>query len=62
MISTPFVLYWACGLIFHMELAYIAKFGLLVLVYIYSSLMREYVFDERVFNILPLSIYFAMKW
>jgi len=24
--------------------------------------MREFVFDERVFNVLPLSIYFAMKW
>ena len=45
-----------------MELPYLAKFGLFALVYIYSSLMREFVFDERVFNVLPLSIYFAMKW
>lgn len=62
MVSTPFVLYWACGLILHVELPYLAKFGLFVMVYIYSSLMREFVFDDRVFNILPLSIYFAMKW
>jgi len=45
-----------------MELAYLGKFGLFVLLYIYSSLMREFVFDERVFSVLPLSIYFAMKW
>jgi palmitoyltransferase len=62
MVSTPFVMYWACGLILHIELAYLGKFGLFVLLYIYSSLMREFVFDERVFNVLPLSIYFAMKW
>ena len=62
MVSTPIVLYWACGMIFHIELSYLAKMGLFALVYIYASLMREFVFDDRVFTIIPLSVYFAVKW
>ena len=62
MVTMPFIMFWACGMILHIQMAYLAKLGLFVLLYIYSSLMREYVFDERVFNILPLSIYIGCKW
>ena len=62
MLSMPFILFWSIGMIFNLQLDYLVKLGLFVLVYIYANLMSEFVFDERLFNILPLSIYFANKF
>ena len=62
MISLPFVLFWSMGMIFQMQVDYLVKFGLFALVYIYSNLMNEFVFDERLFEIMPLSIYSANKF
>ena len=62
MISLPFVLFWSMGMILQVQLDYLVKLGLFALVYIYSNLMSEFVFDERLFEILPLSIYFANKF
>ena len=61
MITLPFILFWSIGVIFEIQLDYLVKLGLLVLVYVYSNVMNEFVFDERLFNVLPLSIYFANK-
>ena len=58
----PFILFWAVGMIFQVQLDYLVKLGIFVLVYIYTNLMSEFVFDERLFNIMPLSIYFANKF
>lgn len=62
MVSLPFVLFWSVGMIFQLETDYLVKLFLFVLVYIYSNLMHEFVFDERLFTVLPLSIYFANKF
>ena len=62
MVSMPFVLFWSVGMIFQLETDYLVKLGLFALIYIYSNLMHEFVFDDRLFTILPLSIYFANKF
>jgi hypothetical protein len=35
------------------------QLGLFVVLYIYSNLMNEFVFDERLFSIMPMAIYFS---
>ena len=62
MVSMPFILFWSVGMIFQYQVDYLIKLGLFVLVYLYANLMSEFVFDDRLFNILPLSIYFSTKF
>ena len=62
MASLPFILFWSIGMIFQMQADYLIKLGLFAIVYVYSNLMNEFVFDDRLFNVLPLSIYFANKF
>ena len=62
MVSLPFVLFWSVGMILQTQTDYLIKLGLFALIYIYSNLMHEFVFDERLFTVLPLSIYFANKF
>ena len=62
MVSLPFILFWAVGVILQIQVDYLIKLGLFALVYIYSNLMHEFVFDDRLFNVLPLSIYFCNKF
>ena len=35
------------------------QLGLFVALYIYTNLMSEFVFDERLFNVMPMAIYFS---
>lgn len=59
MISMPFVLFWGVGAILHLQFDYLVKLGLFVVLYIYSNLMNEFVFDERLFSVMPMAIYFS---
>ncbi len=62
MVTMPFVLFWGCGMIFTLPIDYLVKLGLFVVLYIYTNVLNEFVFDERLFNVLPISIYFANKF
>lgn len=62
MISLPFIMFWSCGMILHLGLDYLVKVGLFVVLYLYCNCMNEFVFDERLFNVMPISIYFSTKF
>lgn len=61
MAATPFFVYWLAGTVLNADLGYLAKLCLLVSLWIGVSLVRQLFFDDRLFNVLPLSIYFAIK-
>ena len=58
---TPFLFYWWVGLVLNMEIQYLAKLGLFTLVWIVCSLTKDFLFDDRMFHVIPLAVYFAVK-
>ena len=58
---TPFFAMWAMGEILNLPIDYLVKLGLFAALYIVLSLMGNYVFNERILDILPIGIYFATK-
>lgn len=63
LVTMPFLLFWGMGLIFQVELDYLVKLGLFVVLYLYTNVMNQFVLDhDKLFSILPLSIYFANKF
>ena len=61
MLSMPFFVIWSIGTILDLEMDYLVKMGLLVLVYLVVNGTSILTFDERLMNFLPLGIYFATK-
>ncbi|XP_044582303.1 palmitoyltransferase Hip14 isoform X1 [Cotesia glomerata] len=61
MVSTPFIVFYLIGLIFQSNLDYLIKLGAFLVLYIAVYVAKNYLFDERLFHILPMSIYLATK-
>ncbi|XP_043267611.1 palmitoyltransferase Hip14 isoform X2 [Venturia canescens] len=61
MVSTPFIVFYIIGIIFQCELDYLIKLGAFLTLYIAVYLAKNFLFDERLFQILPMSIYLATK-
>ncbi|XP_008547862.1 palmitoyltransferase Hip14 isoform X1 [Microplitis demolitor] len=61
MVSTPFIVFYLIGLIFQSNLDYLIKLGAFLILYIAVYVAKMYLFDERLFHILPMSIYLATK-
>lgn len=61
MVSTPFLTFYVIGIILQSDLVYLVKFGLLVATYIVLHFGGQYFFDDRLMNLLPMSIYLATK-
>ena len=57
----PFFVIWSIGTILDLELDYLVKLGLFVVVYLVVNGTSMLTFDERLMNFLPLGIYFATK-
>ena len=62
MYAAPTFIFYFIGSIFDLEADYLIKLGLFVLLYIGQAIVGEYVFDERMLGLLPISIYFATKF
>ncbi|XP_034948859.1 palmitoyltransferase Hip14 isoform X2 [Chelonus insularis] len=61
MVSTPFIVFYLIGMIFQSNLDYLIKLGAFLILYIAVYLAKNYLFDDRLFHILPMSIYLATK-
>lgn len=62
MLSMPWLVIWAVGSVLDLELDYLVKLGLFVLVYLFVNGTSMLTFDDRLMNFLPLGIYFATKF
>jgi len=62
MLAMPFFVIWSVGSILELELDYLIKLGLFVLVYLFVNGTSMLTFDDRLMNFLPLGIYFATKF
>lgn len=61
MVSTPFIAFYVIGMVLQTGWDYLIKLGAFITLYIAAYLMNHFVFDERLFHILPMSIYLATK-
>jgi len=61
MIVFPFIVIGAIGYILELEMDYLVKLGLFVLLYLFVNGTTMLTFDERLMNFLPLGIYFSTK-
>jgi esterase/lipase superfamily enzyme len=61
MISTPFIIFYAIGMIFQSGLDYLIKLIAFVGLYIAIHIASNYIYDERLYYVLPMSIYLATK-
>lgn len=61
MITLPFIVIWAFGSILELEVDYLVKLGLFVLLYLFVNGTSMLTFDDRLMNFLPLGIYLSTK-
>lgn len=61
MVSTPFMAFYAVGIILQSSQNYLVKLGLLMTCYIVLYMASQVMFDDRLMNLLPMSIYLATK-
>jgi len=61
MVSTPFLAFYTVGIILQSSQNYLVKLGLLMTCYIVVYMASQVVFDDRLMNLLPMSIYLATK-
>ena len=50
MVSLPFILFWSVGMILQIQVDYLIKLGLFVVIYVYTNVVSEFVFDDRLFR------------
>ena len=62
MVGSPFVIYWFIGIVLNVEISYLMKLGIFVVGYIALSFIKDFFFDDRMFNTMPLAIYFSIKF
>ena len=62
MLAMPFIVIWSFGSILELELDYLIKLGLFVILYLFVNGTSLLTFDDRLMNYLPLGIYFSTKF
>lgn len=62
MAATPFLVFYAAGLIFDADTYVLVKLSLLVGLYLCGYVAEKFLFDDQLLSILPLSIYMATKF
>uniref|UniRef100_L7M222 Palmitoyltransferase n=1 Tax=Rhipicephalus pulchellus TaxID=72859 RepID=L7M222_RHIPC len=62
MFSSPFVAFYAIGLVLDSQETYLVKFGLLFIMGLATMFLSKCLFDERTMNILPMAVYLATKF
>lgn len=61
MVSTPFLAFYTVGIILQSSQNYLVKLGLLMTCYIVLYMASHVIFDDRLMNLLPMSVYLATK-
>lgn len=61
MAITPFIVFYLIGMILKTNVDYLIKLGAFILLYIGVYIAKSLLFDERLCNILPMSIYISTK-
>lgn len=61
MVSSPFIVFYLIGMIFQLNLDYLVKLGAFMLLYIGAYTAKRFLFDERLYNVLPMATYLATK-
>lgn len=62
MFSSPFVAFYAVGLVLDSQETYLVKFGLLSILGLTTMFLSRCLFDEHTMNILPMAVYLATKF
>lgn len=62
MFSSPFVVFYVIGLVLDSQETHLVKFGLLFIMGCATAFLSRFLFDERVMNVLPMSVYMATKF
>uniref|UniRef100_A0A0A9YIY7 Palmitoyltransferase n=3 Tax=Lygus hesperus TaxID=30085 RepID=A0A0A9YIY7_LYGHE len=62
MVSTPFVMFYLVGMTLQSSLPYPAKTVILFIAALFLHFSTRCVFDDRLVNILPMSVYLATKF
>ncbi|XP_066590663.1 palmitoyltransferase Hip14 isoform X2 [Prorops nasuta] len=62
MVSTPFIAFYVIGIILQSGVDYLIKLGAFITLYVAAYLANHYVFDERLHQVLPMSVYLATKF
>jgi len=61
MLTLPFIVIWAVGSTLEVEVDYLVKLGMFVLLYLFVNGTSMLTFDDRLMNFLPLGIYMSTK-
>ena len=62
MMAAPFIAYYILGFTFNSDMGYLAKFATLLIFFGGIGFFNKYIFDDRIQNVLPISIYLATKF
>ncbi|KAK6619516.1 hypothetical protein RUM43_012273 [Polyplax serrata] len=62
MLATPFFGFYIIGLVMQSNQDYLVKLGLILLFYIVIHFAGKVFFDDRLINVLPMSLYLATKF
>ena len=61
MIGTPFLIFYIVGLILQMQLYYLIKLGLFMILYLVVWCISRIFFDDRLMTVMPMAVYLATK-
>jgi len=61
MMVVPFIVFWGIGFTLDVDVDYLVKLGMFVLLYLFINGSAMLTFDDRLMNFLPLGIYMATK-
>jgi palmitoyltransferase ZDHHC13/17 len=62
MMGSPFLIFYIVGLVLDMELQFLAKIGILMVLFLIFHFASNVLFDDRLSNVLPVAIYLATKF
>lgn len=61
MMGTPFLVFYAVGLVLQLNLLYVLKIGIFTALYIVIYGVSRVLFDERLMTVMPMAVYLATK-
>ncbi|KAK8391811.1 hypothetical protein O3P69_017445 [Scylla paramamosain] len=62
MMGTPFLVFYAVGLVLQLNLLYVLKIGIFTALYIIIYGVSRILFDERLMTVMPMAVYLATKF
>ena len=60
--AAPFLVYYFIGFIFDSDFSYLVKFASLILLGLFLLLASKIIFDDNLWNIIPISVYMSTKF